>query len=520
MKKILILAGKELLSTLRQRNLVLLMFLSPIVLSTIIGLAFGGLGGASGTPDFADIRVAVVNLDRGFNLQQQLPTAESSLLFDSGLFGAEIEIGGQTVSLGDALHPGNVSLNYGDQLAAILLSQPLTATSGVVANGGFDLSELSCPLLPAGEDGEMAFTGSLDELLDAEAVHDPVVAREGVMRGDYDAAVIIPPNFSQQLAPSLEISVTNSLTPAGAVEVFANNGTPISASIVRTVVEGIVNEFARVNVALSALVLATIDTMNGVESSQLEISALDVNALTSMLQGVDASVLEPLGCLVTPGASNVQLVQQPLDEVQTRSAFGILMVVLGGSQALFFALFTGIFGINSIYEDRIQGTLQRLLVTPTPSSSILAGRLLGNLVIVITQLLTLLFALAIITMLVEQDLTFIWGNNLFALLLVVLGLALFTTGLGVLIVGLASSSEQVQLIGPLITLLLGGLSGSFGFVLPRQIAQLSPIWWGVDAMRKLAANESDIGLHLLVLFAVGIFFASVGTFFFRRRMDL
>ena len=58
MKKILILAGKELLSTLRQRNLVLLMFLSPIVLSTIIGLAFGGLGGASGTPDFADIRVA------------------------------------------------------------------------------------------------------------------------------------------------------------------------------------------------------------------------------------------------------------------------------------------------------------------------------------------------------------------------------------------------------------------------------------------------------------------------------
>jgi ABC-2 type transport system permease protein len=511
MKKILIIAGKELLSTLRQRNLILIMFLLPIVLSTIIGLAFGGLGGASGTPDFADISVAVVNLDTGFNLQQQLPTtATSSSLLDSELHNLELEIGSETVNLGDALNPGHVSLNYGDQLAAILLSQPLTATPGVVGNGGFDLSELSCPLLPADEDGGTAFASSPNELLDTEVVHDPALAREGVMRGAYDVAVIIPPNFSQQLAPSFGISATDLLTPTGTVEVFANNGTPISASIVRAVVEGIVNEFTRINVSLSALVLTTINTVNG----------FDVNALTGMLQGIDASALEPLGCLVTPGASNVQIVQQPLDEVQTRSAFGVLMVVLGGSQAVFFALFTGIFGINSIYEDRIQGTLQRLLVTPTPSSSILAGRLLGNLVIVITQLLTLLFALALITMLVEQDLTFIWGDNLVALLLVVVGLGLFTTGLGVLIVGLASSSEQVQLIGPLITLLLGALSGTFGFMLPRQVTQLSPIWWGVDAIRKLAANESDIGLHLLVLFAVGILFASVGTFFFRRRMDL
>jgi ABC-2 type transport system permease protein len=196
------------------------------------------------------------------------------------------------------------------------------------------------------------------------------------------------------------------------------------------------------------------------------------------------------------------------------------MVALGGSQAVFFALFTGVFGINSIYEDRRQGTLQRVLASPTSSRHVLLGRLLGNLVIVMSQLLILLLAFTTIASIVEGQPTFIWGTNLPALLLIVLGLSLFTTGLGVLIVGLAASSEQVQLIGPLITLVLGALGGIFGTVVPANFGRFSPTWWGIDALGKLASNEIDIGLNLLVLFAVGALFAGLGTFFFRRRMEL
>jgi ABC-type multidrug transport system permease subunit len=293
-------------------------------------------------------------------------------------------------------------------------------------------------------------------------------------------------------------------------------------------------------VALSALVLTTIDMANDLDATQfdtaqfdttlfdiaqmdrgqMDVGALHAGRIISTLQSVDASVLEPLACLWASRAGNIQLRQQPLDEVQTRSALGILMVVLGGAQAVFFALFTGIFGINSIYDERRQGTLQRMLVSPTPSSSILAGKLLGNLVVVMAQLLILLFALTAVTTIVEREWTFIWGTNVLALLLVVLGLSLFTTGLGVLVTGLARTQEQVQLIGPLITMVLGVLGGSFGFSLPQRIAQLSPTWWGIEAMRMLAANESDISLHLLVLFSVGIAFAGVGVFFFRRRLGL
>jgi ABC-2 type transport system permease protein len=223
---------------------------------------------------------------------------------------------------------------------------------------------------------------------------------------------------------------------------------------------------------------------------------------------------------LTPAAGALQIRQQPLDQAQALSPFGLLMVGVGSAQAIFFALFTGVFGINAIYEDRIQGTLQRLLVTPTPSWVILAGRLLGNLVIVMAQLLILLAAFAAITMLVERSWTLIWGPNVLALLLVVLGLSLFTTGLGVLIVGLAATSEQVQLFGPIITIGLSVLGGSFGIVVPRQLARLSPLWWGLDAVHKLAAHETDIAQHLLGLFSVGIVLAGVGTYFFRRRMGL
>ncbi|MYH63810.1 MAG: hypothetical protein F4148_19360, partial [Caldilineaceae bacterium SB0675_bin_29] len=72
MRKILAVAFKELYVTFRDRNMILLMFATPLVLSTIIGMAFGGGGGDSGLPDFADITIAVVNLDEGVDLQETI----------------------------------------------------------------------------------------------------------------------------------------------------------------------------------------------------------------------------------------------------------------------------------------------------------------------------------------------------------------------------------------------------------------------------------------------------------------
>lgn len=518
MNKILAIAWKELYTTFRDRSLILIMFVTPLVLSTIIGLAFGS-GGDSDTPDFADIPLAVVNLDEGFNLLDEINLTDTLMnpeTFPFDLNDVEINLEDMEINLGDQL---SGDINLGDQLASILLSESI---EDGIEDTGFDIAELTCSLLDT-EAGSVSFEGTLDDLLDASAVDDPAVARTGVEEGEYAVAVIIPPGFSQQLVPRFQFEAgTLSSTPygmEGSVEVYGNSGRAISARIVHSIVEGIVNQYVRLHVALSTTLETTVNTLLD-NTSNLDLSAINTAAAPLPLQNLGWETLEPVGCLLLPGASNITVDQQPLDALQEGNRFARIIVAIGSSQAVFFALFTGVFGILSIYEERRQWTLQRLLVSPTPRVYILAGRLLGNLVIVFVQLLVLLAALTLVASVVIGEPTFVWGPNLPGLFLVTTALALCTSGLGVFVVGLARSQDQVQIFAPMINITLAVLGGSFGFNLPEQASQFSLIYWGVNAFTKLASLQTDIGLNLLILFGQGIVLFLVGIWLFKRRMAL
>lgn len=545
MAKIWAMAWKKLYITLRDRNLILIMFATPLLLSTIIGLAFGGLGSDSGGSPIRDIPIAVVNQDAGFDLQQNnllsntTPLALSSITFT---------VGGQTLNLGEQLRqnpsisptiaqsltgqPGSgpaFRLNYGDLLANILLSQPLSITGIVsgglaagngtdVDSGGLNLGALDCPLITSPQSSS-TFSGTLSGLLAAQPLMDAAIARADVDAGRYAAAVIIPPDFSKQLIPGIArtLTVSDAEYISSTVEVYANSGRPLAISIVRSVVEGIVNQLVRTKVALTAIAQGASGTLlGGIDFTQ--VNAAEVSGL--LQSATFSQTVAPLTCLFHPNAGNLTLKQQPLDRLQEGNRFAIIITQIGSSQAVFFALFTGVFGLLSIYEERKQWTLQRLLVSPTPRSYILLGMLLGNLIVIITQLLLLLMALTLITSLVTGAVTFIWGSNLLGLLLVILALALAVSGVGVLLVGLARSPEQVRLIAPMVNIGLGTLGGAFALNLPEGIARFSLIYWGVDAFNKLARGQNDIGLNLIVLFALGIGLFLVGSWLFKRRVGL
>jgi len=250
MRKLLAIAAKELYIFFRDRNLILLSFATPLVLSTIIGLAFGGVGGGSDRPEIAEIRVAVVNLDEGVDFQEMLGlpdqfTDVSALPFDPGE--VELPFGGSSVTLAALMESGS-ALNFGDQIAGILLSQPV-GNADTQGGGGFDFGEIECRLLADGE-GEAPATfsagGTLDELLDASQLEDADRARTGVDGGEYAAAVIIPPDFSRAVIPRFLLDGEGMVRaelgdPAGTVEVYGNDGSPISAHIVASIAAGIVN---------------------------------------------------------------------------------------------------------------------------------------------------------------------------------------------------------------------------------------------------------------------------------------
>ena len=558
MKKILAITWKELYTTFHDRNLILIMFITPIILSTLMGLAFGGLVGGSNSSSFSDIPIAIVNLDEGFNVAEQIGATDDGSANGKvpSLNDLEFDIGGETVNIGEqlqlnpnlsisdtALSAENANFNFGTLLTDILTSNTLTATesatgttssTGTVGGAGFNIDDLTCPLVETdgGEDGNgFGFGGTLDDLLDAVVLTDPAEARAGVDSGDFVAAIIIPATFTNQLMPSFDFigGDTNASDTAeeapDQVEIYANQGQSISASIVRAVVEGITNQLVRISVALDSVLNTAADTLPanfdlGTLAS-LDLSTFDPALLTGALQNVDSSVLEPLGCLITPNAGNVQLKQQPLDESQERSGFAFIMTLLGSAQAIFFAMFTGIFGINSIYDERDNWTLQRLIVSPTPRSFVLAGKLLGNIVVVAAQLSILFASFTIITSLVEGMPTFIWGSNIPMLALVILGISLFVSGLGVLVVGIAKSSKQVQFFGPMVSVTLGALGGAFGFRLPPEIAGFSPVWQGTEALKYLANGEvAKVWLPLTILFGAGVVLFAVGTILFKRRLDL
>ena len=529
MRKILAIAWKELYTFFRDRNLILLMFATPLVLSTIIGLAFGGLGDSE-VPDFADIALAVVNLDEGVELQEAINLPDliadlDALPFDPNPVAFSFSETG--LEPGSLLQNGT-TLNFGDQLAGILLSQP-AASTGTLGGAGLDVTEIGCSLLDdsvgAGA-ADFAAEGTLDDLLDATAVPDADQARAAVDNGEYTAAVIIPPGFSRRMIPRFAFDDDGRLRTlpvdeAGSVEVYANNGRPISARIVHSIVEGVVNQFVRINVALSATLETSANTLlDSFDRGDFDLSAVDISAPVAALQDLDTAVIEPLGCLIVPGASNITIAQQPLDALQEAPPFARMIVPIGASQAVFFALFTGVFGIHSIYEERRQWTLQRLIVSPTPRIYLLAGKLLGNLVTVFLQILILLAALTLIASAVIGEPTLIWGGNIAVILVVTLALALCVSGLGVFVVGLARTPEQVVLFGPMINISLAVLGGAFAIALPDQVAKLSLIYWGVDAYTKLANSQADVAVNLLVLFGQGVVLFTLGAWLFKRRINL
>lgn len=453
MSKIWTIAWKDIYSTYTDRNLVLVMLAAPLAVATIIALAFGGLG--SGSP-ISNIPVAIVNLDQG-----------------SGGF------------------------NYGDIVVNAFIppadgAGAPASTCALVENEG----------LTTGPDQG----GTLEELTNAVKLDDAAAARAAVDAGTYTAAIIIPADFTARL-----VYGANKPIEATSVEVYGNGGRVLGAGIIRSIVEGFVNQIVTGNVAVAA----TIETM--IQRAQTDL-AFGAQFLAANATGA----FQPdFSCAFEPALNAVRVRTDVLrQEGSAMSASASLLVVFGAAQAMFFTLFTGQGGILDIFQERRQGTLQRLIVSPTPRLAILLGKLVGTFVTCVTQLVFLFAALTVVASVLNGGFLMIWGNNLLLVGLVIIGAALAATGLGTLIAGLAKTPEQAGIYGSVINIGLSVLGGAFGFQLPPSVAQFSLLYWGTDAFQKLSNGRTDVGLNLLVLAGFGAGLFAVGYWLFNRRLDV
>jgi ABC-2 type transport system permease protein len=470
MRKIWTIAWKELYVRFTDRSLLVIMIAVPLAISSIVGLAFGGLGGSD--ISISDIPVAIVNHDAGSDL---------------GVNYGRVFV--------DLLVPGSSS---GDMSAL-----PACETSGARSEDSSSLQELT---------QAVAFTPELAQSMidQGELTLGPetglgaqdgdALARLAVDQGIYTAAVIIPEDYSLNLASMFKPQGT---PQRAEIEVYANAGQPIGSGVIYSIIDGISQQLATGNIAIAA---------------SIDVAASRLGPGVSSQMGNDA-LIESLSCAFSP-SSNLVGLQTKSVSGESRSMAGIILVSVGSAQAMFFALFTAQGGVFSMHAERRQWTLQRLIMSPTSRSEILGGKLLGTFISVVVQLVLLMLALTLVGSLIEGHLVLIWGTNFASVALVLLSAALAVSGLGMLLAGLIQTPEQANVLGSVINIGLAVLGGAFGFQLPDQISSLSLLYWGRSAFETLATNSGDITLNVAVLAGQGILMFLIGLLLFNRRFEL
>lgn len=442
MNKIWMITFKDVRETFTDRNLILLMLVTPVVLSTIIALAFSDLTGDSAP--IQDIPVALVNLDEG--------------------------------TTGD------------------IFVTSLTGESSLPPDAQAD-DQASCAPQDADPDAE-APPNTLLDLTNTTLLDDADTARAGVDDGTYAAAVIIPVDYSQSVAyrPFAEIQ------PAP-VEVYGDSNRSISADVVFSVVESINNQILTGQIAIATTVDGLIE------------------------RGLDAESVDPctFSAAFDPDAGLVDVAALGLTGDQPEEVN--LLVVFGAAQAAFFALFTASGAASSILEERRFGTLQRMVVSPTPRIAILLGKLFGVFASVLLQLVFLFIAFTVVASLIEGQVTYIWGTNWLAIIAMVVVTSLAASGVGMFVGALSSNAEQAGIIGGVVAIFMGLMGGAFFQFgeLPdavEALTRLSIVRWGSEGFTKLAEGSSDILLNLVALLLIGAGLFFISLFVFNRREDI
>jgi ABC-2 type transport system permease protein len=180
-----------------------------------------------------------------------------------------------------------------------------------------------------------------------------------------------------------------------------------------------------------------------------------------------------------------------------------------------FIFLTSLTGAAAVIETRRLGIARRILSTPTSTTTIVAGQLLGRLAVALVQALII-----VVGSMLFFGVT--WGDPLGTAALI-LAFCLVGTGLAILVGSLVQSEQQALPIAFLLGLGLAALGGSMAplEVFPataRMIAHITPHAWANDAFSKLLKHSGDL-ITILPQIGVLLAFAALATTIAVRRLQ-
>lgn len=406
----------------------------------------------------------------------------------------------------------DVKLAFRDRAALIfMLLAPFLLTLGMgLVTGRFSgdnssgVSDIPVVIINQ-DDGELSKalvdlfnSEDLAELVEPSLGTSPEAARQMVDEDTVAAAIIIPAEFTNSIIPEQGSFDNGNQPKVVKIEMYANPARPTSAGVIKSILD----EF-----------------MSRIEESTL-------SGQTAIVQLLMSQRISPEQAQTASNEMNQRLANESQGETLTiklnsstadgeEIKFDVLAYLAPG-MALMFLMYTVSYGGRSILTEKAQGTLPRLLVSPTSSTQILGGKVFGIFLTGVAQLLILIGGTSLMFQLK-------WGDAL-GVFVLVLAAVFGATGWGMLITALARTPAQVGSVGSATMLIFGILGGSFIQLenMPASVQMLSritPNAWALDGFTTLALGGtlSNLFTPIIALLTMGGILFVISVLLFGKK---
>jgi len=359
-----------------------------------------------------------------------------------------------------------------------------------------DGGQMSQPIVQTFQSPDLA------DLIDATTSTDEPAARKAVEEDQVAAAIIIPAGFTEKIIPAaLQQGDFAALMEReqSVVEVYASPARPISSSIVRSIVNAVLNRMSAAGAAAQTAITQLI--MSGAVSPQ---DMQQIGNEIGMRVGEQAAQVEQMKLTVQSAGA------------QSNSGGFDWMAYMAPSMAVLFLMFTVSLGARSVLAERQWGTLQRLLISPSSPTQVLGGKVSGIFLTGLAQMV-ILIAFSALAFGVR------WGAPV-ALIFLIVATVFAATGWGALIAAYAKSPGQAMSLGSMMALVFAGLAGNF---VPRQnypeflqqISLITPNAWALEGFEALGlgGDLQAVLLPIVALTIMGAVLFTIATVMFRRQ---
>jgi len=330
------------------------------------------------------------------------------------------------------------------------------------------------------------------DALEIERVAGEAAAEERVRGGEALAAVILPANLTANVDASVPSTVRVIVDPAQATY------GPIVTGILKQVLAPL---------SLQGELRHGIHTAIGASDAFAEADAGLRAGVESMALGAIMTRLQELQ--QSPWISVRAETPEGLSAQEPYNAFSYTVPML---YVMFSFFLMGTIG-QSIWIEREQGSLRRLLAGPLRRWQIIAGKVLAYMLVICLQAVVL-FAVGHLVFGMPL------GRSVGGLALVTLSLALVSTSLGALIATFAATSRQADSAGTILSFILAAIGGCIGYPtymipgLVGSIARLTPHAHALIAYTEIiieGGTVADVWPQAGILLGMGALFLAVAS---------